>query len=305
MGELLQSFPAMTIFLYHDILTSKTLDTFDQIDGGRTTAAEFRRQAKYLRQHWKIIPIETMVAALKAGIQIPQACAITFDDGFSGVLTGALPIIREFAIPATLYVTSGLIEGPTPHFNATEIAFRLTRVSSVDLSDCGVGIQPCRTTGERAAAMRKAKVALRLLPRALERELREKLHKQLGVSTQDIERYAATNHRFRYLTWKEVKKLAQAGFTIGSHTRSHRSLPHLKSRKAAHEEIKKGQQDIIERLGIVPLHFAYPYGHVTQEVRDLVEKAGFSSAVTTDPGENVPGVDPFLLRRINFRNFSR
>lgn len=292
----------MIILLYHDILMNKALDSFDRIDGGRITALEFRRQMKYLKRHQEILPIQTIVTALKAGVQIPRACAITFDDGFSGVVTHALPTIREFAIPATLFAMSGLIEGPTARFNATEIAFRLTRVSAIDLSDCGMGTQSCRTIEERAAAMKKAKEALRLLPPALEQERREELHRQLGVSTGDIERYAATHPRFQYLTWADVKKLVRAGFTIGSHTRTHPSLPHLKSRKAIRKEVEDGRQDITEKLGMEPLHFAYPYGHVTQEVRDVVEKAGFLSASTTDPGENVLGVDPFLLRRINFRN---
>ncbi|MEK7557298.1 MAG: polysaccharide deacetylase family protein [Patescibacteria group bacterium] len=295
----------MTILIYHDVLVNKTLDPFDQIDGGRTTAAEFRRQMKYLRRHWEVISIQAIVTALKAGIRIPRACAVTFDDGFSGVLTCALPIIRELAIPATLYVMSGLVEGPTTHFNATEIAFRLTRASAVDLSDCGAGILSCRTTKERAIAMKRAKAALRLLPRALEREQREKLHRQLGVSIRDIEHYAATDPRFRYLRWVEIKELARVGFTIGSHTRTHPSLPQIKSPEVIREEVEGGRRDLAENLDMEPFHFAYPYGHVTREIRDLVEQVGFLSASTTDPGENIPGVDPFLLRRINFRNLPR
>ena len=44
--------------------------------------------------------------------------------------------------------------------------------------------------------------------------------------------------------------------------------------------------------------FAYPYGDYTEGCRDIVEKAGFLCAVTTQYGKAYPGDDPLLLPRI-------
>ena len=44
--------------------------------------------------------------------------------------------------------------------------------------------------------------------------------------------------------------------------------------------------------------FAYPYGDYTEECRNIVEKAGFLCAVTTQYGKSYPGYDPMLLPRV-------
>ena len=43
--------------------------------------------------------------------------------------------------------------------------------------------------------------------------------------------------------------------------------------------------------------FAYPYGDYNESSRNMLEKAGFLCAVTTQPGKVHPGDDPLLLQR--------
>ena len=52
------------------------------------------------------------------------------------------------------------------------------------------------------------------------------------------------------------------------------------------------------RLGVPARAFCYPGGYVDQIVRDMVEQAGYTVAVTTEPGVNYPGVDPLRLSRV-------
>jgi peptidoglycan/xylan/chitin deacetylase (PgdA/CDA1 family) len=40
--------------------------------------------------------------------------AVTFDDGFADIATAALPALRERALPATLFVTTGVLPGAQP-----------------------------------------------------------------------------------------------------------------------------------------------------------------------------------------------
>lgn len=43
--------------------------------------------------------------------------------------------------------------------------------------------------------------------------------------------------------------------------------------------------------------FAYPYGDYSESAREILEKAGYLCAVTTQPGKVYPGDDPLLLQR--------
>lgn len=98
----------------------------------------------------------------------------------------------------------------------------------------------------------------------------------------------------------EVRAWLSAGHEIGSHTLTH---PHLArvDKKVAREEILSSKKKLEDMFGVPIRHFCYPYGSWRRWVRDLVEEAGYETAVTTDPGicTNVP--DPFILPRIDVR----
>ncbi|MGO9115135.1 MAG: polysaccharide deacetylase family protein [Thermoguttaceae bacterium] len=44
----------------------------------------------------------------------PRTIALTFDDGFQSVYTNALPVLREFHVPATVFVTTAYLGGMAP-----------------------------------------------------------------------------------------------------------------------------------------------------------------------------------------------
>jgi peptidoglycan/xylan/chitin deacetylase (PgdA/CDA1 family) len=66
--------------------------------------------------------------------------------------------------------------------------------------------------------------------------------------------------------------------------------------------LKKNLGDL---FGVTVRHFCYPYGKWSRRVRDLVEGAGYATAVTLDFGVNAEIRDPFPLRRIGVKHPSR
>jgi len=106
----------------------------------------------------------------------------------------------------------------------------------------------------------------------------------------------------------QVRDWMAAGHTIGAHTRTHPRLSRIPLAQAR-EEIFGSKKSLEDRFGVPMRHFCYPYGDYSLQVRDLVEEAGFATAVTIDPGVYRPTVDPMLISRIcarahslNFRN---
>src|SRR5690242_5464658 len=80
----------------------------------------FRKRVEYLkRQGYPILPMREALDALAAGRLPPCATVITMDDGWRGVYTVGLPIIRELEIPVTVYVTTYYVENRMPVYTVT------------------------------------------------------------------------------------------------------------------------------------------------------------------------------------------
>ncbi len=71
-----------------------------------TNVEQFRSQMHWLAGVASIVPID---ALLNGATCTGPAVAITFDDGYSGVYEGALPVLASMGLPATVYVNTGWI----------------------------------------------------------------------------------------------------------------------------------------------------------------------------------------------------
>jgi peptidoglycan/xylan/chitin deacetylase (PgdA/CDA1 family) len=118
------------------------------------------------------------------------------------------------------------------------------------------------------------------------------------------------------LDWTALGRLADGGIAIGSHTRSHASLPALTAGQLD-EEIGGAREDLAHRLGTTHCGLAYPYGAVSEAVRGSAARS-HSWACTTafreftgDPPLDLPRIDmwyfqpPALLARWGTPSFRR
>jgi peptidoglycan/xylan/chitin deacetylase (PgdA/CDA1 family) len=101
-------------------------------------------------------------------------------------------------------------------------------------------------------------------------------------------------------TWEQLASLQHAGVELGGHTRSHVDLPTTDA-ETARLEIAGSAEDLRDRLHVDPVAFAYPHGRWTGRERELVQRAGYSLAFTTQPGLNGAGTDPLALRRVSVK----
>ena len=76
----------------------------------------FERQLEWLAEECEVIPIRSMLDAVAGGEEDRPAVAITFDDGYRDNHEFALPLLKKYGLPATFYVTVGLLDGdPAVH----------------------------------------------------------------------------------------------------------------------------------------------------------------------------------------------
>ena len=86
-----------------------------------------------------------------------------------------------------------------------------------------------------------------------------------------------------FLDWEQIRRMKEAGVTIGAHTASH---PHMADRSAVYnrDEIARSLARLEAELGEKPALFAYPYGEVSVAVREVVATFGFHAAFGQQSG---------------------
>jgi peptidoglycan/xylan/chitin deacetylase (PgdA/CDA1 family) len=250
----------------------------------------FEAHVRYLRRHFHLMPLTDLLVAAARREVPPRALAITFDDGYEDLYTYAYPILRRHGVPATIYLTTGLMDADEGMWNdRVGAAIRDTAAEVLDAVP-GCPPLPLMTQAQRLQALEGT---LRVLKaRApLERDrLVASVQRALGVA-------AAGSPRL--LRWRQVEEMGAAGIDFGAHTATHPVLSVLPAAEAE-REIAEPKRIIEDRLQRPALHFAYPNGRpedFTGETKRLVRTAGFASAATTIFDANTADTDPYELGR--------
>jgi len=105
-----------------------------------------------------------------------------------------------------------------------------------------------------------------------------------------------------YLTWDEVRLMSEHGINFGGHTRSDMYLPSEKNSERLWEEISGCKEDIENKLGKEVKYFCFPVGGFTEEIKNIVKKAGYKGACTTNRGFDRQNRDVYELNRVKVTN---
>lgn len=97
----------------------------------------FRRQVESLLEAgFSFLTLAELVRRGSGGRPPAGLAAITFDDGMRNNHEVALPILREYSIPATVYVTIGFIDGTSP-WVSSEAGAMMSEAELRELADAG------------------------------------------------------------------------------------------------------------------------------------------------------------------------
>jgi peptidoglycan/xylan/chitin deacetylase (PgdA/CDA1 family) len=109
--------------------------------------AEFAAHAAWLAEHRTVVPLGEAVPHLDRKGRLPRRmAALTFDDGFSGVLEHALPEVRRQGLPMTVFLVAQTLtdEGLDAWWVRTPPPWPLTTLTVdevLHLRDLGVDLQ--------------------------------------------------------------------------------------------------------------------------------------------------------------------
>jgi peptidoglycan/xylan/chitin deacetylase (PgdA/CDA1 family) len=101
-----------------------------------------------------------------------------------------------------------------------------------------------------------------------------------------------------YMDTKHVVEISGSGLVeIGSHTMTHLHLAGSQM-EVVYYELHESKRTLEEMTGKNITAFAYPYGAYDQQAVRLVQEAGYTNGVTTDPGVEITSDGMLLMDRI-------
>ena len=212
------------------------------------------------------------------------AC-FTFDDGYRDNRDFALPVMREFDAPFTVYVASDFAQG-TGNLWWVALEMAIAKASHMEAGIDGVATRiDTSTLSAKHAAFKRLHDWLRALPG------RDDLAREIGALSGRHGIDQAAICRELCMSWDELKPFATEPLVnIGAHSVTHCSLAR-QSDEIASEEMSTSRARIEGALQRPAVHLAYPYGdRAAAGPREfsLAEAAGFNTAVTTRPGMIFP-----------------
>ncbi|MES2537639.1 MAG: polysaccharide deacetylase family protein [Pseudomonadota bacterium] len=245
---------------------------------------------KLLADSFNVLPLHDAVRALAEDNLPPRAVCITFDDGYRSIHDFALPILKEFGLPATVFVTTGYISKSNMWNDRILEVMRQLPAGAIDLSDIGLGVHQLEALSEREQTVRSLMEKIKYLPPDT----------RLGIVQNLEERFGIALPHGLMLTPQMIVNLAQSNVEIGGHTISHPILSALDDDNAR-EEIFGNKQHLENIIGKPLRFFAYPNGKLGRDFNErhiqMVKEAGYIAAFTTAKGAATHHNDPFQLPR--------
>lgn len=272
-----------TCLMYHRICPDHS--GLDELSRGfapnlelSVTTSAFDEQMAFVANNFNCLSLPEAIEHLSRGKLPARSLIVTFDDGYLDNLTLALPILRKYQIPATVYIATGLIDrGRLPWW------YELER-----LIDAGDGLhvhwqqQQLHFSTIDAAVKRRTFDFLNPMIKRMNPADQTRFMGLLRQGT--VKRVEQENQLLDQLQLIELA--ADPLVTIGAHTHHHMTLSRLNPIRLRHEMIRS--RELLEDwLGRPVEHLAYPFGGRSQASNrefSAAAELGFTSAVTTRLG---------------------
>ena len=276
---------AGAIFMLHHVRPRRDAD-FQPNHHLEVTPEFLRAMLTHLRSRdIDIISMDEMHRRLLDRDFSRRFATFTLDDGYRDNRDFALPVMREFDAPFTVYVASDFAEG-SGRLWWVALERIIAGASSVEATIGDVATRlDTSTPSAKRAAFGRLHDWLRSLPgeHDVAREI-SALCARHGIDETAICRDLC-------MSWDELKPFADDPLvTIGAHTITHCNLARQTAETATHE-LTTSRARIEDALQRPALHLAYPYGDRSAAgPREfaLARTAGFKTAVTTRPGMLFP-----------------
>jgi peptidoglycan/xylan/chitin deacetylase (PgdA/CDA1 family) len=256
----------------------------------------FKRRVKVLMdQGWRIVSLDTAVRELREHRVVDNTLVVTIDDGWVSTFTEAAPVLAQFGLPSTLYVTSYYAERDADVFNV--VVFYMLWKTKLDRVSLQTGYADIDDRYQlRGNTLAVGTRWIEFANATLTWQQRQALLIELAHALQLDAAEVLAGDRFRIARPNQIRTVLGAGMDIQLHTHRHK-LPDS-SYEAMEREVIQNKALLEHWTGRTCMHFCYPSGAYTIQQSEWLERMGLASSTTCDPGSNPVGTHPQRLRRI-------
>lgn len=247
---------------------------------------DFRRQLDLFKERWGFVRREDFLASVDGSGPLPEGVVLTFDDGFADHHDHVLPELLErglwgiFYVPTGVHTTRTLLDVHRIHIllgrhDARDLIADVRAIVTPDmLSHAHVHAFQARTYTDQPDNDDETTHFKRLLNYYISYAWRDRVLDTL--MRRHIGDEAALAAGF-YMGRAELRRLAEAGMLVGSHSVSHPVFSKLEPERQE-REIVDSFAFLEEVVGALePRTFCYPYGDFhsfTAETEALLDRHG-------------------------------
>ncbi len=249
--------PALLAFMFHSLFEDEREVGRGLVDPYQAVlVSDFKRFIEHFLEHgYRFVSPAEILAGLDA---TGHYVFTTFDDGYANNLR-AIPVLSEFGVPATFFVSiHHIAEGKAFWWDAL--------------------YRERHRRGVPEAAIQREQTALRRRSyREIEAYLRAEFSEHALVPIDSTD---------RPMTPTELKKFASEPLvTLGNHTADHIDLTTCDNCEVR-SQIRACQDYLAELTGAAPQSIAYPYGNYDGRVLQVARSEGLLLGVTVEPRKN-------------------
>ncbi|MCW5876642.1 MAG: polysaccharide deacetylase family protein [Anaerolineales bacterium] len=253
----------------------------------------FEAALRYIKKHYHPVSDAELEAHRLQGRPLPRrALHLSFDDGFAECFTVARPLLLQYGIPCTFYITTDWIDNQRM-FQRNKASLCIEAIGQLAPD----AVKMVLTSLNNALETRLTSAAdfkrwiLGLAPE--DEPVVDMAARMLGI---DVNEYL--RERQPYMTRQQIEQLQRDGFTIGAHTRKHTKLALLPPGEAEAELVESAR--IVQGItGTERVSFSFPYSATGLErswLADLRRRHPFLGLFydTRDLLED----EPFIVNRV-------
>lgn len=289
---------SLTILLYHGVTDCNSVG-IENYSGKHISKEKFRIQMKYLSENCHILTMDEVCDFYNSGKKYPQKSAVvTFDDGFRNNFLVAASVLKDYNVPATFYITSGIVNTDIMFWvDQLEDCINLTSHSKLKIT-LENEIEFDLTNIE---SKKKCLIEIKKYCKSVSADRMKEILSEI-IEISDIRPSVNHSPNYEKIKWNELKEMStERLFTIGGHSMYHDILTSFSNLEKLEEDIKLSIDLLKYNLNIPIRHYAYPEGqinHYNNEVINILKKNNIICSPSAINGTNTLETDLFNLKRV-------